>query len=375
MNISHLGIILTVIIGLITIISSFKTQQKSKEHFKDGETTNEFIQQATMLNRNIAHLTDTVKNMPPQKTVYTDAGTTVWDRYADLQSRMNQIEISKNDSFKDLYGNQLETSMKVDSLQKQFEHLHNNINNSSLSSNVMQMNSSVDVVNKQVQKLTSDIIDISSNISNFDKWKDIINNAENMNMALRKNFSKSSNERFVIQPNETGGFLAIDASIPNKTYMLRSKENHEFYIGQADNPSSNANMSVDLMIDGKPSDYHSIAFGSLAETSSGIIGTRNGAKNEELLLAKIGKEGPIRHFAQQHIFDIGTSKIGLTDNTYASSGVMKSTELNANKKTMMIVDNEGVHLNRHTIKSTDDGELVVCDRKAPTNCKSIFSIS
>lgn len=371
-SITLLAIALTLVTALVGVLSSFRTVRA--EAFEEADPV---LQQASLLNKNIAALTDSVKQLPARtattNTPEVQAG--MWDRYSELQGRMNRLEASKEDSLRDLYGNQMMTDMKVESL----------IQDVRARGNVEMVAAQVPA---DVDRLRQTVMDISNNMEGIQKWREVMDLANEYNTSMRESIMMDTKSNIIVMyPGSTNGFTPKDASdLPpfvgfstkevNRTHILRSQDHHEMVFAQAYGADGFDDLGVDAVIDGRPGQYHSMALGPLeGRAPSAVIGTQISSRTgdgEELVIAKAGPGGRIRQHADSHVFDVATAPnpVQVGEGYYAGA-VMRASESDARKKTMLRVDKDGVHMDRHMLRSTDQGDLLVCERAAPDRCTTL----
>lgn len=366
-----LAVVLTIIMALIGILASFKTS--TSESFEEADPV---LQQASLLNKNIAALSESVRQLPSRTSAESmstpEAQSSVWNRYSELQARMNNLEATREDSLRDLYGNQMMTDLKVENLIHEVRTQQGNTSSHAASA-------------PELDRLRQSVMDVSNNVDSMNSWKSMMDNADVLNKKIRESvISDAASSTLTFVPKgirddlmtSVPPFVSISTAQSNRTSILRSQDHHELILGQASEPTSYDELGVDAIVDGRPGEYHSFAFGPLTgKAPSAILGTRTGVRAgdpEELVIAKMGTGGRIRQHAESHVFDVATAPNSVPDGTsYYAGAAMKASESDARRKTMLRVEKDGVHVDKHILRSTDAGDLLVCERAVPDKCTTV----
>ncbi|KAG2422443.1 hypothetical protein HXX76_016013 [Chlamydomonas incerta] len=219
--------------------------------------------------------------------------------YDDLLKRVTRVEVSSSSNAQDLEAAQLAAAVRIDALGNRVNQVQQS--GAGASGDVGNVAAQVGTVAGHMDRLMVTVDSISNDVSQFQQWQRVINDAERINRGIRAKLSGSTPERAVVVPSSNSGFLAIDASIPNKTHLIRAADHHELLIGQMDDSGAPLSGGYDVAVDGDPATHRVVALGPLGggTMSTGALASRQGADGQaEVLLASLE---PQRQHAGGHL--------------------------------------------------------------------------
>lgn len=373
-----LTVMLVVLMFAATAAPSFKVTGLALERFESqGGPVVVGPDQASMVNARLGELTKTLNYL-----VENNSAAVRWGGYDDLQKRITKVEVTSAHEIQNLEAAQLAAAIRIDTLNSRLEQAQASLANASgATGNIA---AQVGTVTDHMDKLMATVSTIGNDITQFSLWKDVINDAERINKGIRAKLSGSTTDRAVIVPSSNTGFLAIDATVPNKTHFMRAADHHELVVGQMDDAGAPLPGGYDLAIDGDPGTHRAVVLGPLGGGTmpTAALAARQGVSGQggELLLASLEPTRQVRHFGARHVFDVNTGRMATTQAPYTGTShihgnMLSATEVGPNRKTALTIDADGVHLDRHTLKSTPEGDLLVCDRQSPDKCQTVFNHS
>ncbi|KAG2424966.1 hypothetical protein HXX76_014124 [Chlamydomonas incerta] len=329
---------------------------------------------ATMVTARLADMQATLSQL-----VENNSAGARWGGYDDLLKRVTRVEVSSSSNAQDLEAAQLAAAVRIDALGNRVNQVQQSA--AGASGDVGNVAAQVGTVAGHMDRLMATVDSISNDVSQFQQWQQMINDAERINRGIRTKLSGSTPERAVVVPSSNSGFLAIDASVPNKTHLIRAADHHELLIGQMDDSGAPLPGGYDVAVDGDPATHRVVALGPLGggTMSTGALASRQGADGQaEVLLASLEPQRQVRHFGPRHVFDVSTGRMptaaaSYSGTSYAHGSMLAATSVGPNRKTAMVVDGEGLHLERHTIRATPAGDLLVCDSQSPDTCQTLFA--